>query len=275
LPYKQFNLFVIPNDYNKKYDDSTKLFAFFDVPVIPSQSNDSIRLYVFQAFQKIEKKKAANNKQAKKNTPSLKYLKNFDVKEIDLLQPIQLNFETPIQLNDSFPIVLADTLNNPLKNYIIKRDTINTNSVTIDYPWTPSTRFHLIIPQKAIHDTLNNVLVKSDTLSLLTKSNISYGSLLLRVNGYEQFKNPILLLTQDDKIKFQYQLTQNLLNIPLLPPGDFQLKVLEDENNNGKWDTGKYGFGYGKKQPEKIWLVPTRLNIRADWENELNVSINK
>lgn len=276
LPNKPFNVFVIPNDYNKKYDDSTKFFAFADAPVIAtSQAQDSIRLYAFQAYQKVEKKKAINAKVLKRNAPILKYGKNFDGKELDLLQPIQLSFEVPVQLNDSFPIVLADTLNKPIKNYTVKKDSMNANIIHIDYPWNPSTAFHLIIPQKAIQDSLHNILVKSDTISFITKSSISYGSLLLRVNGYEQFKNPILLLTQDDKIKFQYPIHQSLLNIPLLPPGDFQLKVLEDENNNGKWDTGKYGFGNAKKQPEKIWLLPSKLNIRADWENELNISINK
>jgi len=97
----------------------------------------------------------------------------------------------------------------------------------------------------------------------------------LRINGYEQFKNPILLLTQDDKIRFSYPIKQNLLNIAQLPAGDFQLKILEDSNNNGNWDTGKYGFGFSNQQPEIIKLLPNKLNIRADWENELNIVINK
>ena len=65
------------------------------------------------------------------------------------------------------------------------------------------------------------------------------------------------------------------MNIAQLPPGEFQLKILEDANNNGSWDTGKYGFGNAPKQPEKVWILPYKLNIRADWENELNITINK
>jgi hypothetical protein len=98
---------------------------------------------------------------------------------------------------------------------------------------------------------------------------------MMRINGYDQFKNPILLLTQEDKIKFSFPITKNVLNIAQLPPGDFQLKVLEDENNNGKWDTGKFGYGNQNKQPEKVWMLPNKLNIRADWDNELNITINK
>jgi hypothetical protein len=275
LPFTKFNIFVVPNDYNKKYDDSTKLFAFTDSAVTVTRSQDSIRLFAFQSYQKIEKKKTTNNKQLKKNTASLKYLRNFDVREVDQLHPLQLTFEVPIHLNDSFPIVLADTFNKAVTNFKTSIDSAYPNIVLIEYLWPPSTPFHLIIPQNSLKDSLNNILIKSDTISFITKPNSAYGSCLIRVNGYEQFNNPILLLTQDDKIKFQFKVYQNLLNIPQLPSGDFQLKILEDENNNGKWDTGKYGFGQLKKQPEKVWLLPNKLYIRADWENEINININK
>ena len=275
LPFKQFNIFVIPNDFNKKYDDSTKFFAFADAPITVARNQDSIRLYAFQAYPKTEKKRAGNNKQVKRNAPILKYQKTLDGKEQDLLHPLQLSFELPVRLNDSFPIVLADTFNKPVSNYNVKIDSANANTVSIEYPWIASTPFHLIIPQYSIRDTLNNTLSKSDTLSFITKSNTAYGSCLIRVNGYESFKNPILLFTQDDKVKFKFSVHQNLLNIAQLPPGDYQLKMLEDDNNNGRWDTGKFGFGNAPKQPEKVWILPNKLYIRADWENELNITINK
>lgn len=277
LPSTPFNIFVIPNDYAKKYDDSTKLFAFSNELVTPSNSNDSIRLYAFQAFHKAEKKKsiAGNNKQVKRNTATLKYSKNLDGSEQDLLHPLHLIFDNPIQLNDSFPIILADTLNKPLENYTVQRDSIAKNIVVLDYPWQAQTKLHLIVPKNAIKDSLNNTLIKSDTIAFITKPLTAYGSCVIRINGYEQFKNPILLLTQEDKIKFSFPITQNLLNIAQLPAGDFQLKILQDNNNNGKWDTGKYGFGFSKQQPEIVKVLPNKLNIRADWENELNIAINK
>jgi len=277
LPYTQFNIFVLPNDYTKKYDDSTKLFAFNDKPVIANREKDSIRLFAFQAFQKGEKKKSSTtiNKQAKRNTASLRYNKNLDGSEQDLLHSLHLTFESPVHLNDSFPILLADTLNKALEDYSVYVDSLANNTVIVDYAWPSSTKFHLIVPQNSIKDTLNNKLFKTDTLAFTTKSNNVYGSCIIRLNGYDQYKNPILLLTQDDKIKFSYPITKNLLNIAQLPSGEFQLKILEDENNNGKWDTGKYGFGNKNIQPEKVLILPNKLIIRANWDNELNLTINK
>ena len=275
LPYDKFNLFVLPNDYTKRYDDSTKMFAFSESPIAINKQKDSIRLYAFQAFLKKEKKKTINKSQLKRNTASLKYNKNLEGNELDLLKPLQLDFETPIHLIDSFPITLTDTLNNPLSNYNINIDTNKPNTVSIDYAWTASTPFHLIIPKNAIKDSLNNFLIKTDTLKFITKPVTYYGSCIIRINGYDQYKNPLLLLTQDEKIMFKFPITQNLLNITQLPPGDYQLKILVDDNNNGKWDSGSFGFGKPNKQPEKVINIQTKLNIKSDWDNEINISLNK
>jgi len=275
LPNSQFSIFVLPNDYTKKYDDSTKLFAFSDEVVKASGSKDSIRLYAFQSFQKTEKKKAINTKLLKRNSPTLKYTRSLEGKDQDLLHSLQLIFETPIHLNDSFPIVLADTLNKPVKNFNVTIDTADARKIDIQYAWKENVKFHLLIPQNSIKDSLDNFLVKNDTLSFVTKPNKAYGSCVIKITGYEQYKNPVLLLTQDEKLKFSFLIKQTNLNIAQLPPGEFQVKILEDNNNNGRWDTGKYGFGLGKQQPEKVILLPNKLNIKADWDNELNITINK
>ena len=274
LPFTQFNLFVLPNDYTKKYDDSTKLFAFLNAPVMAGRTKDSLKLYAFQSYLKGEKKKTNNSKQQKKNAAILKYTKSLEGKEQDLLTTLSLTFETPVNLNDSFPIVLADTLNKPLKGFSVKMDSANANKINVQYNWIPSTNYHLILPQNAIKDTNNNFLVKTDTIAFITKSKAAYGSCDVRISNIAQFTNPVLLLTQDDKVKFSFPLTQSNFTINLLPPGDYQIKILEDKNKNGKWDTGQYGFGKGKMQPEIIWIQSTKLNIRSDWENELNFSIN-
>ena len=275
LPYNEFNVFVLPNDYTKKYDDSTKQFAFLENPFKVTRSKDSIHLFVFQAFQRTEKKKVVNTKALKRNTPSLVYTKSLEGKQQDLLFPLQLSFETPIHLNDSFPIVLTDTLNNVIKGFVVKLDTPEARKIEIQHAWPSDTKFRLIVPQRGIKDSLENTLVKNDTLVFTTKPKNAYGASEIKINGYEKYKNPILLLTQDEKIKFKFPVNQTTLKIAQLPPGEFQLKILEDENQNGKWDTGSYGFEKRKKQPEKVWSLPQKLNIRADWDNELNITINK
>jgi methionine-rich copper-binding protein CopC len=271
LPASDFNIYIVPNDFSKRYDDSTKLFAFLDRSVAATKTKDSIQLYAFEASPKKEKKLATTigSKNAKKQSPLLKYSSNLENNEKDILSPLTLNFETPISLNDSFTIQITDTNLVKKEAAVLAINAQNKQQVEIDFPWEADTDYKLVLPQKSIKDSLSNFLVKADTLRFKTKPESSYGTAILRINGFQQFEHPVLLLIQDQKVKFSYPITQNLLRIDLLPPGDYQLKLLTDANQNGRWDTGKF---IGKKlQPELVRNLKLVLNIKSKWDNEMNL----
>ena len=50
-----------------------------------------------------------------------------------------------------------------------------------------------------------------------------------------------------------------------LQPATYQIRVILDENNNGKWDQGSPDF---KKEPERVYVYPTAIEIRANWDLE-------
>jgi hypothetical protein len=271
LPAKDFNIYIVPNDYSKRYDDSTKLFAFLDRSVNSKQTKDSIQLYAFEASPKKEKKalSTVGAKNAKTQSPVLKYSSNLEGKEKDILSPLTLNFETPIRLNDSFTMRITDTNLVQQEAAVPAINAQNKQQVDIDFPWEANTDYKLVLPQKSIMDSLSNFLIKADTIRFKTKPASSYGSAILRINGFQEFEHPVLLLMQDQKVKFSYPITQNLLRIDLLPPGDYQLKLLTDANQNGRWDTGKF---MGKKlQPELVRNLKLILNIKSNWDNEMNL----
>ena len=271
LPSKDFNIYIVPNDYNKRYDDSTKLFAFLNSSVNPLQTKDSIQLYAFEAAPKKEKKPATllGAKNTKKQSPVLKYTSNLEGKEKDILSPLTLNFENPIRLNDSFTISITDTNLVQQEGLTALVNPKNKQQVELNFPWEADTDYKLLMPQKSIQDSLGNFLVKVDTIRFKTKPESSYGTAILRINGFQQFEHPVLLLIQDQKVKFSYPITQNLLRIDLLPPGEYQLKLLTDANQNGRWDTGKF---IGQKiQPELVHNLKLILNIRSNWDNEMNL----
>jgi len=271
LPATNFNIYIVPNDYNKRYDDSTKLFAFLNLPVHPTKTKDSIQLYAFEASPKKEKKIAsiAAVKNTKKQSPVLKFSSNLEGKEKDILSPLTLNFETPIRLNDSFTMRITDTNLVQQEVAVPAINAQNKKQVDIHFPWEANTDYKLVLPQKSIMDSLSNFLIKADTIRFKTKPESSYGSAILRINGFQEFEHPVLLLIQVQKVKFSYPITQNLLRIDLLPPGDYQLKLLTDANQNGRWDTGQF---MGKKlQPELVRNLKLILNIKSNWDNEMNL----
>lgn len=56
LPKGAYNIFVLPNDYTKKYDDSTKLFAFLDSTVSIETTKDSFNFTLFKEPKNLKKK---------------------------------------------------------------------------------------------------------------------------------------------------------------------------------------------------------------------------
>ncbi len=45
LPHEKFAIYALPNDYAKRYDDSTKIFAFYNSTADADSINQHIQLY--------------------------------------------------------------------------------------------------------------------------------------------------------------------------------------------------------------------------------------
>jgi hypothetical protein len=158
LPSKDFNLFILPNDYNKRYDDSSKLFAFIDQKVNPANTKDSIQLYAFEASPKAAKKSTSTlaAKNVKRQSPVLKYTSNLEGKEKDIINPLFLNFETPIRINDSFPIHITDSNFAPIEGLTVTIAQSQAKQVELGFPWEENTDYKIILPQYALRDLKQN-----------------------------------------------------------------------------------------------------------------------
>ena len=55
-----------------------------------------------------------------------------------------------------------------------------------------------------------------------------------------------------------------------MTPAEYEVRILYDDNNNGQWDPGNYDK---KIQPEKGLVLPQKISIKADWENERDIAL--
>jgi hypothetical protein len=99
---------------------------------------------------------------------------------------------------------------------------------------------------------------------------MDYGSMDIRIENLDTTQHPILYLQKDNVVAYRQPLTSNRFTIKLFPPGEYEIRVLMDTNNNGKWDTGNY---WKKIQPERVVSRKQRLQIRANWDNELKLDM--
>lgn len=266
-----YSVYVLPNDFSKKYDDSTKMFAFKSAPLLINGTNINDTLYAFEAF----KKKAAGSSASTANTASnktenrLRYTNSLDNGSQDLLSPLQLRFLKPLKSFDSSQILFTDSNYIAIKGVSISLDTSNT-ILSFNYPWKEQTQFRIILPKDAFKDTSGIGLAKSDTLRFATKKETEYGSIRLRFSNLNLGKNPVLQFVQSDKIVESIPLKSLELVRKLYRAGSYDLRILYDTNQNGVWDTGV--FGKMKKQPETVQLISKPLVVRGNWDNEVNIT---
>ena len=271
LPKETFAVYVVEKGFAKKYDDSTKLFAFRNGPVIiGTNTTTTDTLFAYQEFKRKELTSTVKLSPTNKDDKRLRYTANFENGQQDILNALTLTFTKKLTVFDSTKFVLYDTNYNKLSGYSLSLDTGKTN-VIVKNNWKEATPFRLLIAKDAVADSLANTLAKADTLRFITKKETDYGSIRLRFTNLDLSKNPVLQFVQNNQLVESFVLTQNELVRKLYRPGSYELRILFDTNKNGVWDTGHF-FGT-RLQPEIVRLIPTQLVIRGNWDNEVTISL--
>ena len=268
LPKGTFAVYVIPNEYSKRYDDTTKLFAFADKPVTITEETSPVTLYAFSLPKQVPAVPAPPTA-ATGRDKLLRYNTSLESNKQDLLTPLHLNFVRKVSF-DSTKIVLTDKEFKPLTNYQLIADT-NRTRFTIRYSWPANTEFNLLLGKEAFRDSAGTTLAKDDTIRFITKTPAEYGSVRLRFRNLDLSKNPVLQIVQGEQVIEGIPLTVTDFSRKLFQPGEYAMRLLYDTNKNGVWDAGKF---YGtRRQPEVVISLNTPLSVRANWDNEKDISL--
>jgi uncharacterized protein (DUF2141 family) len=113
--------------------------------------------------------------------------------------------------------------------------------------------------------------LKADTLNFTTKKLSDYGRLTVRIRGLDTAQNAVLLFVQGSQVAFSAPLRNGIYRSTLFSPGEYELRILYDDNGNGRWDPGQ--FLPARRQPEKVVPVTQGINVKADWDNDFERSL--
>lgn len=190
----------------------------------------------------------------------------------------RLNFEdtfgilanTPIQKIDTSKIAILDqdTIQTP---FSVQLDSIK-NKLDFNFEIAPNQKYNVIILPGAIEDFFG---MQNDTIvtRLSTGGFADYGNLTLNLSGVVKY--PIIVELIDDRGNLIRQINAKqpqAFEFRNLDPKNYGVRIIFDENDNGKWDTGNY---LNKIQPEPIKYFPDPIEIRANWEkNETFIITN-
>jgi uncharacterized protein (DUF2141 family) len=186
----------------------------------------------------------------------------------DIFRPISIEVQHPVFSTDQSRISLTrkeDTLAIPVP-FSLEKDSMRIRRYFMKVDWESEIRYFLDIYPGAFIDIYG---ITHDTIStnFLSRSSEWYGRILLNLSGVDGPKI-IQLLDKDNKIFRVSKVTENgVVEFPFLGPAAFTLKVVHDDNGNGKWDTGSYLEGI---QPERVSFNPETITIRSNFDMEIN-----
>lgn len=254
------------NDGGKTYNSKIEMFAFYDSTITITDSVPPVTLYAY-AEEKDKKKTAVVTKALPEK--KLKYTSSLESGTQGLLNDLVITFNRPIKTFDDQKIMLTDSLLKKIEAVSISLD--STNKIfTLKTKWTEDIDYRLLLDKTAVTDTLGSQLTKSDTLKFKTKKIADYGSILIRFANIDLTQHPVLQFVKSEEVYKAVPVTANTWSDKMFEPGEYELRILYDRNNNGKWDPGNYKQ---RVQPERAITLDKKLNIRANWDNERDVKL--
>ena len=210
----------------------------------------------------------------------------------DTIRPIMKNLP---KRGKTIPLTVSNNLH---ENKVLKDDTLSftfsesieivdetlirvldADSNLVEYSsFIRNARTLQILP---VTDSAKNVILDSAAIqSILTKSvnnTVSinydkheqkyYGLIFLKLTADSSFSYVLELLDMDNKVvKTQIVKSGNTVEFKDLLPGNYQMRLIRDEDNDGLWSTGKL---LEQKQPERVYYYDSPIKVRSNWDLDI------
>ena len=184
------------------------------------------------------------------------------------------NYQHPantIYINSLLPLTIVNNDSIYLKTDSLKyiklnaKLSANTKEIMINYPFEINRKYELIIADSAL---LNWNMDHNKAIKYQVKSynEESFGNLI--INTDPSTNQIIYELLTGEKVVYRVISKEEKINMRLLNPGEYKLRIISDENNNNSWDAGNYLL---KQQAEKANYYPGNIKVRANWDLEINL----
>lgn len=275
--YRMFALKEEDRDF--QYTQPAEMIAFLDSVIHLDADMEEVNLSLFDEKDTVRHEEdepepqepATPSKKAPK--PKLQVATGINGGQQDLGDSLTLSFNFPLKSLDSAQVeLLEDTLRTRVPFHLHMADT-TAKIFKLVYNWKPGKPYELIMPKGFATDTSGLQTAKADTVSFTAKNLDDYGTVRIELSisdsanqvlpkdtGY-QF---VAQLVAGKEIKYSGVIENGKWQKGLIQPGDYEIRILVDENRNGIWDTGVY-YGKPKKQPEKVFSYQQLINIKKNW----------
>ena len=216
-----------------------------------------------------KKKKRRKKEQEETATDSLPKTVFMSIKLLDSKIDVgkRPRFETSAPLDSLNTKALhleqqKDTVWVPL-DFELVQDTLNLRRYTLHAKphFSPGQNYRLICDSASMYDIYGHPL-DSIAMQFSEKKSDEYAHLLVNVQGVEG-ESFVQLLNEKDIALQQVSVKNGQARFPQAPVGKCYVRLVEDRNGNGKFDTGSLEDHI---QPENVFYLPKMLEMRENWD---------
>jgi hypothetical protein len=298
LPQKQFKMYAIQDGNNNYiYEYGEEKIGFLDNTVVPALGTDTA--YTFHMFKEvidttsafgkeqaaedssrnvdrsnrlagdgIGKPSAGGERKPPKN--NFGYRVNVDTSNIgertfELDHELTIDLFTELQILDTAKVYLSYE-NGGIEVESLRKLAIDSGKIKINSEWQGNKIYTLRLIKGWAKDTSGSELPPGKYF-FHTKGDEDYG--ILKIHTGKQFSNDSFLLQVykgPDSIYLK-PITDSIITLTRLQPGEYGMRIIVDGNRNHKWDSGDL---LKKLQPERVIGNQDVLNVKAGWENEFD-----
>jgi len=174
---------------------------------------------------------------------------------------VEIGANTPIKSVKKEKIEIIDK-DSTAVNFIMNFNSLH-NIIGLDFEKEERQAYTITFLPEAITDffgAVNDTVVFRNS----TRTVADYGFLTFSIANPKSYPIIVQLVTErGESRKEQYaQNGETSFYFKNITPGNYYVRIIYDENENGIWDTGNF---LKRRQPEEVLYFPKLLDIRANW----------
>jgi hypothetical protein len=193
---------------------------------------------------------------------------NLVQSNFDTYKMITIEAPSPIQNINKEMITMNEAINDstfkPI-DFELQMAPNSKRNYTINYKLSGNTKY-VISMDTAVVKTLTGIPNQGFKTTFTTQKADFYGTLIIEISGIDSVGIVQLIKngkTEEIISEMKLDSTSRTLTFNYLKPDNYSLKLIEDKNNNGKWDPIVFNK---KQQPEPVYYFPKTIQIKSNWE---------
>lgn len=220
----------------------------------PSREIDSLQVEI--SLGDFGHQETVKIREMEEDSLTIKELEGFDFRKSPRFQA-----SIPIKKVDTtyFQLIDQDSAVVPFSTRLNRFE----NILELDFQREESSRYALTMLPGAIQDIYGET---NDTIkaNFTTQEYNQYGNLNINVQSDHEMPLILQVLTEDLEVVAEEPVVPGEeTSFLYLEPNDYLLRVIYDENSNGRYDPGDF---LNKRQPEKVVYFPNLIQLSQNWD---------